>query len=164
LVFLSKIDIFLNFYLDILKKTDFKYYHSLPKIPCHGDFDKRNIIKKKNKIIGFIDLGGVTIDPPICDLQSCIQLNTMKNGQLDIDLAEYIIDGYNSYRRIGKDQLELIPILMYSEMLKTLCWVMFKLATPDNRINLIEALERMKTLSWFKNYYLNLTRFFKTFI
>jgi len=154
LVFLSKAKSFLNFYSDILRKTNLNYYHSLPKIPCHGDLGKRNIIKQENRIIGFIDLGGITIDPPICDLQSCIQLNTMKNGQLDMNLAKYIINGYTSCRKLDRKQLKLIPSLIYSEMLKTLCWIMSKLATPDNRINLIEASERIKTLLWLKNHYL----------
>lgn len=149
--FLSEINDFIVFYAGILKKTDIAYYHSLPQIPCHGDFDRRNILKKEDRVVGFIDLGGITIDPPICDLQSCIQLNCMRNGELNLDTAKAIFDGYASCRRFNRDQLELIDTLLYSEMLKTLCWVMAELAKPESRVDETEASDRMKMLILLKN-------------
>lgn len=162
-IFLSGIDRLVDFYIDILKKIDLEYYHSLPEIPCHGDFERRNIIKMEDRLVGFIDLGGITIDPSICDLQSCIQLNSMRNGQLDMNLVKAIISGYISHRGIGRHQLELIPPLMYSEMLKTLCWVMAELTIPESRVNLNEASDRIGILPWIKNHYLDLAHLFSEF-
>lgn len=155
-IFLSCFDGLVDNYIDILRKTDLEYYHTLPKIPCHGDFERRNIIKRRNKIVGFIDLGGITIDPSICDLQSCIQLNCMRNRQLDMDLAKAIVSGYTSHTELNRQQLELIPSLMYSEMLKTLCWIMANLAIPGSKVSPTEASNRIKILPWLKDHLLDL--------
>ncbi len=165
LTFLSRFDGFVDFYINILEGVDLDYYCSLPKIPCHGDFERRNILKKGGRLIGFIDLGGVTIDPSICDLQSCIQLNcrSRKRRQLDMNLVKAVVSGYISQIKLDRRQLELIPPLMYSEMLKTLCWVMAELVKPESRVDSIEASDRIEILFWIKNYYLSLKHFFRKF-
>lgn len=160
-LYLSKIQGFSDFYSSIVAHVDLGLHKSLKRIPCHGDFERRNIIKREGKIVGFIDLGGITIDPQIYDLQNCVQLNSMRKGKLDMDVAKVIIDGYGGHAKSEREQFELILPLMYSEMLKTLCWVIAERSKSGTRVDESEAAERVKVLSWMLDNYSSLEKFFR---
>lgn len=147
--FLADFKKFYNFYIQILSSTDLGRYRSGKRIPCHGDLEKRNIIKRGDNIVGFIDLGGITIDPAICDLQSCIQLNSLGRGQLNKEIAQAILQGYTQKTDVKNVDLQFITPLMYADMLKTLCWILLDRSKDNSRIDEEEARQRINTLLWF---------------
>ena len=61
----------LDTYNTIVEGVDRGAYNALAKIPCHGDFAPRNMLGRDGEIVGFIDLGGITIDPRVCDVENC---------------------------------------------------------------------------------------------
>lgn len=162
LAYLDRFDRFRSFYGETVSSVDTDYYNSLSKIACHGDFERRNIIVQGDKIVGFVDLGGVTIDPRICDLQSCIQLNSTENGRLNMKTANGIIEGYAGVIRPEERERKLILPLMYTEMLKTLSWVLSERTKPDTRVELVEATSRLDALSWIMENYSDIQEYLES--
>lgn len=74
---------------------------------CHHDFAHHNILMEIGGTINIIDFDYCILDTHLHDLSSLL-IRVMKNGKWDMDSGKFILDSYNSIKRVYPDD---IPIM-----------------------------------------------------
>ncbi len=110
----------MDLYSDLIKSIEAEisfisknYPKNLPQGIIHGDVFIDNVFFNNNKISGIIDFYFACIDYFIYDLSICINAWCFnKRGFFDNKKFEAIIRGYESYRKINKEEKDNLNIIL----------------------------------------------------
>lgn len=118
LVYSNFIDNFYNRGMIALSYLNSSDYYNISKLAvknktlCHDSFYYQNIIKKDDNYY-IIDLDSLIIDLHVKDLGKLIRrLMFKKNYQWDFEKARFIIDGYNSVKKLSVSEIEVMLALI----------------------------------------------------
>lgn len=123
-------------------------YEALPKIPCHGDIFSKNIITKDGQIAGLVDFGGICIESRIFDLQSALDNFCAIDGEIDYNSTKIVMQAYLSVTPLSKEELSLIPMVMFYDVFTSVLWILEERSKPNSRIPDTEAVQRIRLLGW----------------
>lgn len=94
-----------SFYIEKVKEEEAK------KGFCHHDYAHHNVLIEDNGDVNIIDFDYCILDINLHDLASLL-LRRMKNGKWDIDNATYIIDNYNSVKKVYEKDIPIMSAFM----------------------------------------------------
>ncbi|MEC9414802.1 MAG: homoserine kinase [Pseudomonadota bacterium] len=92
----------------------------IPKGIIHADLFPDNILFNEKKISGVIDFSFSCNDFLSYDLSICINAWCFKNNRFDIILSENLISGYQSIRKLEKEEIKNLPVLCSGSALRFL--------------------------------------------
>lgn len=74
---------------------------------CHHDYAHHNVLVNNNSEVTIIDFDYCILDTHLHDLASLL-IRKMKNGKWDIDSANFILDVYNSVKKVDKLDISIM--------------------------------------------------------
>jgi homoserine kinase type II len=144
--------------LDFCKK---KWPNNLPVGFIHGDMFPDNVFFKDNKISGVIDFYFSCTDILVYDLAIAVNAWCFDNDKIfNKNKFKSLIDGYQSIRKLSKEELFYLPLLSHAAALRFLLTRIYDWAhtpknadvIPKNPKEYIHKMRFHKTISNNKNY------------
>lgn len=80
--------------------------YTLPRGPVHVDVKPENELFIGDTLTGVIDFGNFYIDAYVLDIGKMIMWNCVKNGIIDISLFRSVVEGYETSRKLSKQEKE----------------------------------------------------------
>ncbi len=112
--------------MPLLESLKSDYYKKLPQYPLHRDLNPENILWEGNKISGIIDFEnvGTMNDNFITDIAIAIMFatTTEKEHKLDLNKTRKFLEVYQKYRRLSKQEIELIPDIIMAGFIGAFSW------------------------------------------
>lgn len=130
------------------------YPKKLPRGIIHGDIFMDNVFFNNNKISGIIDFYFACIDYYIYDLSICINAWCFsKNGIFDNEKFKAILIGYETHRKINKEEKDNLNIILRLAAVRILVTRLHDLLfhKPDTYVTPKDPIEFYEILSFHKN-------------
>ena len=109
-----------QYYIDRFSTFVLPVQHLLRHSIIHGDLNDYNILVDGESVNGFLDFGDATYSLTVNDLAIALTY-MMLNKQNPFEVILPIINGYQKYMSLTKDELELLPDLITSRLCISLC-------------------------------------------
>jgi len=108
-------------------------FSSLPKSIIHGDLNPGNIIVNGNEVSSLIDFGDSCYTITISEVAIAIAYILMKK-EWKVERTKAIIEGYNSIRKIDKEEFLILPILVKTRLVCSVAMSGYnKVLFPENK-------------------------------
>jgi ethanolamine-phosphate phospho-lyase len=109
-----------QYYIDRFSTFVLPVQHLLRHSIIHGDLNDYNILVDGESVNGFLDFGDATYSLTVNDLAIALTYMMLKK-QTPFEVILPIINGYQKYISLTKDELELLPDLITSRLCISLC-------------------------------------------
>jgi len=156
----KKIDSFIDKYVNMRKKINFKYQI------IHGDLDPTNVTFIKNEAVGLMDWDFLQISPRILDLGNSLinrptKVEDDKTYEFKMVEVEAFLSGYNEIikKKLTDDEIVAIPFSFYHIGLQYLltAYFLFTKNLPEEKLTnflkfrflFLETLDKLGNL-WYK--------------
>lgn len=117
--------------LHIIETLNTKNISLLPLYAIHRDLTPKNLLWKKNQLIGLLDFENVSNahDPFIKDLAVLVNhycKNTEKSYETDFNKAKYILQQYSYTRPLSIVEITLLPEFLVADSIENLCYQLWQ--------------------------------------
>lgn len=121
---------------------------------CHGDYSPDNVLAIDTKIAGLIDFGGVTIDPRVTDMATCISRVAIRNGEYDTAIANDLIEGYHRTSALDDSEISALIPLAFIDTVRSLSWQTSEVTSnPYTRVAQADAVDYMQRATVLRDTY-----------
>jgi homoserine kinase type II len=148
--------------IGILEALRCTRYHTLPRLPIHGDMCRANVVFSGGRLKGIIDFGHCCYDAAIRDITIALRYectNRKHPFKLDLEAALNFVRTYNEISPLSPEEIELIPAVAIAESADLFWWRIFQIASNLTKSASIDTIERpFKSLQWYYRYHDKIAR------
>lgn len=140
----------------ILEQLRCTPYHTLPRLPIHGDMCAANTVFSGRRLTGIIDFGHCCLDTAIRDITIALRYecaNRKHRFKLDLQAARHFLRVYKKIAPLSREEIALIPAIAIAESADLFWWRAFQIANKRNEAASVRELERpFKALQWYHRH------------
>jgi Ser/Thr protein kinase RdoA (MazF antagonist) len=148
--------------IGILEGLRCTHYHTLPRLPIHGDMCRANVVFSGGRLKGIIDFGHCCSDTAIRDITIALRYecaNREHRFKLDLEAARNFVRIYQKISPLSPEEIRLIPAVAIAESADLFWWRIFQIATKRTKDESIDTVERpFKSLQWYYRHHEEIAR------
>lgn len=100
------------------------------KTIIHGDFGFENILFRNGQVVGVLDFTNAHLDARVADVAySLLACSKWLGARLNLATARMFLKAYQARYPLSREELELVPLWMTYNRLRSLCWNIMKYDT-----------------------------------